>query len=73
MQRWADDNPALGLLFIGAFVAFGVATAGLALVEPSGPDYFIVALFVFLALRAGRTMWRKYQRAAVGRASAAEP
>ena len=62
MQRWADENPAQGLLFIGAFVAFGLAMTGLELVENNRPDYFFVALFVLLAARAAWTMWRQYQR-----------
>ena len=62
MQRWADENPAQGLLFIGVFVALGLAMAGLELVGNNRPDYFFAALFVFLALRGSWTMWRQYQR-----------
>lgn len=62
MQLWADESPVQGLLCIGFFVAFALAMAGLELLEPTGPDYFFVALFAFLALRAGWTIWRLYQR-----------
>lgn len=61
MQRCADEHPAQGLMFVGAFVAFGLAMAGLELAE-NKPDSFFVALFVFLAARAAWTMWRQYQR-----------
>ena len=49
-------------MFIGAFVVLALAMAGLELLEPFGPDYVFVALFVFFALRAGWSMWRQYQR-----------
>lgn len=62
MQQWADENPRLGLLFLGLLVAFPLAMAGLELLEPLGPDYFFVALFVILALRASWTLRRQYQR-----------
>lgn len=63
MQRWADENPALGLLVLAASVLFGLAMIGLELIEPfQDLDYFFVALFAFLTLRAAWTMWQQYQR-----------
>ena len=62
MQRWADENPVLGLLVIAASIAFALALIGLELAENSRPDYFFVALWTFLGLRAAWTMWRQYQR-----------
>ena len=62
VQEWADKNPASGLLFVGLVITFALAMAGLELLEALGPDYFFVALFVFLAARGSWTMWRQYQR-----------
>lgn len=51
-----------GCWFVGVFVAFGLAMAGLELAQNNRPDYFFVALFVFIAGRAAWTMWRQYPR-----------